>query len=123
MEPSFVLKAIGVDNDLAYASIRFSLGKTNDQEQIDFAIDHVAQCVRRLRSAAVYLSMMVAILLLTLGCSHPDGKANVITQPPAPETVTVDLATDLGRLEAHTTHSCDPPPRIPPTPCSRRLSR
>jgi cysteine desulfurase len=53
MEPSFVLKAIGVDNDLAYASIRFSLGKTNDQEQIDFAIENVAECVGRLRQAAL----------------------------------------------------------------------
>jgi cysteine desulfurase len=53
MEPSFVLKAIGVDNDLAYASIRFSLGKSNTQEQIDFAIEHVAECVNRLRHAAV----------------------------------------------------------------------
>jgi cysteine desulfurase len=52
MEPSFVLKAIGVDNDLAYASIRFSLGKTNDQGQIDFAIENVAGCVDRLRQAA-----------------------------------------------------------------------
>jgi cysteine desulfurase len=55
MEPSFVLKAIGVDNDLAYASIRFSLGKTNDQQQIDFAIENVAECVSRLRQTAAIL--------------------------------------------------------------------
>jgi cysteine desulfurase len=53
MEPSFVLKAIGVDNALAYASIRFSLGKSNDQEQIDFAINTVAECVGQLRHSAL----------------------------------------------------------------------
>ena len=52
MEPSFVLKAIGVPTDFAYASIRFSLGKTNDAAQIDFAIENVVECVNRLRHAA-----------------------------------------------------------------------
>jgi cysteine desulfurase len=46
MEPSFVLKAIGVSNELAYSSVRFSLGATNDEEQIDFAVECVAECVR-----------------------------------------------------------------------------
>jgi cysteine desulfurase len=52
MEPSFVLKAIGVPNDLAYASVRFSLGQSNDTAQIDFAIENVVECVTRLRNAA-----------------------------------------------------------------------
>jgi cysteine desulfurase len=49
MEPSYVLRAIGVPTDLAYASVRFSLGKINDAEQIDFAIEQVVQTVNRLR--------------------------------------------------------------------------
>jgi hypothetical protein len=51
-------------------------------------------------------SRILFILLLTLvatGCSHPDAKNAVITQPPAPENITVDLSADLGLLEAHTT--------------------
>jgi cysteine desulfurase len=52
MEPSFVLKAIGVPSDLAYASVRFSLGQSNDADQIDFAIENVIECVNRLRNAA-----------------------------------------------------------------------
>ena len=52
MEPSFVLKAIGVPNDLAYASVRFSLGQSNDEAQIDFAIENVVEVVTRLRAAA-----------------------------------------------------------------------
>jgi cysteine desulfurase len=51
MEPSFVLKAIGVPNDLAYASVRFSLGQSNDGQQIDFAIENVVEVVTRLRAA------------------------------------------------------------------------
>jgi cysteine desulfurase len=52
MEPSFVLKAIGVPKDLAYASVRFSLGQSNDAAQVDFAIENVVECVTRLRNAA-----------------------------------------------------------------------
>jgi cysteine desulfurase len=52
MEPSFVLKAIGVSNELAYASVRFSLGQSNDAEQIEYAVGHVVDCVTRLRAAA-----------------------------------------------------------------------
>jgi cysteine desulfurase len=51
MEPSYVLRAIGVPTALAYASVRFSLGKMNDSEQIDFAIERVVETVRRLRDA------------------------------------------------------------------------
>jgi cysteine desulfurase len=54
MEPSFVLKAIGVSNELAYSSVRFSLGVSNDQEQIDFAIEHVVECVNKLRTVVVF---------------------------------------------------------------------
>jgi cysteine desulfurase len=53
MEPSYVLKAIGVGTDAAYASVRFSLGKSNDAAQVDFAIDEVVEVVNRLRQFAV----------------------------------------------------------------------
>src|SRR5207247_4179947 len=49
-EPSYVLKAIGVDDDLARASIRFGIGRFNSAEEIDFAIDEVVQNVERLRA-------------------------------------------------------------------------
>jgi cysteine desulfurase len=51
MEPSFVLKALGVEDALAYASVRFSLGQSNDAGQVDFAVEHVVECVNRLRGA------------------------------------------------------------------------
>jgi cysteine desulfurase len=52
MEPSYVLRAIGVPGELAYASVRFSLGKINDAQQIDFAIERAVETVNRLRQRA-----------------------------------------------------------------------
>jgi cysteine desulfurase len=45
-----VLKAIGVADDLALASLRFGLGRFTTEEEIDFAIDRVASVVAHLRS-------------------------------------------------------------------------
>jgi cysteine desulfurase len=49
LRPSHVLKALGVPDDLAHASIRFGLGRTNTEEEVDFTIAAVAATVRRLR--------------------------------------------------------------------------
>ncbi len=49
LEPSFVLKAIGVSDELAHGSIRFSLGRFTTQEEIDYAAEHVIRAVRQLR--------------------------------------------------------------------------
>ena len=52
LRPSHVLKALGVPDDLAHASIRFGLGRGNTEEEVDFAITAVAASVRRLRELA-----------------------------------------------------------------------
>jgi cysteine desulfurase len=52
IEPSHVLKAIGVPDALAHASIRFGLGRFSTQEEVDFAVGTVEKAVRRLREMA-----------------------------------------------------------------------
>jgi len=52
LRPSHVLKALGVSDDLAHASIRFGLGRGNTEEEVDFTIEAVEKTVKRLRAMA-----------------------------------------------------------------------
>src|SRR5262249_49112018 len=49
LEPSYVLKALGISEDLAHASIRFGLGRFNSEEEVDYVIDKLPQVVTKLR--------------------------------------------------------------------------
>ena len=49
IEPSHVLAALGLAEDLAYASIRFGIGRFNTSENIDAAIELVCSSVKKLR--------------------------------------------------------------------------
>jgi cysteine desulfurase len=50
LEPSYVLKALGLDDELAYGSIRFGLGRFNTSEEIDVVVREVVRVVRYLRA-------------------------------------------------------------------------
>jgi cysteine desulfurase len=49
LEPSHVLRAIGVEEELAHTSIRFGLGRFNTEEEVDYVVRRVVEEVRRLR--------------------------------------------------------------------------
>jgi len=49
LEPSYVLRALGVSEDMAHTSIRFGLGRFTTVEEVDFAVEQVVAAVTRLR--------------------------------------------------------------------------
>ncbi|HVP10456.1 MAG TPA: IscS subfamily cysteine desulfurase [Phycisphaerae bacterium] len=57
LEPSYVLKALGVGDDLAHSSIRFSLGRFSTEEEVDYAIERVCTAVERLRAMSPLYEM------------------------------------------------------------------
>ena len=58
LEPSYVLKAIGVGEDLAHTSIRYSVGRFTTDEEIDFAIAKTVSAVRKLRDLSPLYEMV-----------------------------------------------------------------
>ena len=60
LEPSFVLKAIGVPVAMAHSSIRFSLGRSTTEEEIDFAVAKLVKAVTELRELSPLYEMAKA---------------------------------------------------------------
>ncbi|MBK8976772.1 MAG: IscS subfamily cysteine desulfurase [Planctomycetes bacterium] len=58
LEPSYVLKSLGLGDELAHSSIRFSLGRFNTAEEVDFVVDLVVREVLRLRAMSPLWEMV-----------------------------------------------------------------
>ena len=58
LEPSHVLRAMGVGDELAHSSIRFGFGRGTTQEQVDFAVDQLVGAVKRLRELSPLYEMV-----------------------------------------------------------------
>jgi cysteine desulfurase len=57
LEPSYVLKSLGVGDDLAHSSLRLSLGRWTTDEEVDFAIESIVKAVRKLRELSPLYDM------------------------------------------------------------------
>jgi cysteine desulfurase len=58
LEPSYVLRALGVSEDLAHTSLRISLGRFTTEADVDFAVEEIVEHVEKLRSMSPLWEMV-----------------------------------------------------------------
>lgn len=57
LEPSYVLKALGVGDDLAHSSLRITMGRWTTEEEVDYAIEKIVEAVNKLRELSPLFDM------------------------------------------------------------------
>ena len=57
LEPSYVIRALGIDDELAHSSIRFGVGRFNTEEEVEYVTDRVSREVKRLREMSPLYEM------------------------------------------------------------------
>jgi len=62
LDPSHVLLAMGIPHEIAHGSLRFSLGRQNTEEDIDYVLEHLPKIVERLRSMSPLYDQAVKAL-------------------------------------------------------------
>jgi cysteine desulfurase len=50
LEPSYVLRSLGVEEEMAHTSIRFGIGRFTTEAEIDYAVEHIVKAVEKLRA-------------------------------------------------------------------------
>ncbi len=71
LEPSYVLKSLGLGDELAHSSIRFGLGRFNTQEEVDYVADKLIGVVEKLRKMSpLYEMVQEGIDLSTVEWAH-----------------------------------------------------
>ncbi|KAL8280134.1 hypothetical protein RQP46_007464 [Phenoliferia psychrophenolica] len=58
LEPSYVLRALGAEDDMAHSSIRFGIGRFTTEEEIDFVVEKIVAIVERLRDLSPLWEMV-----------------------------------------------------------------
>src|SRR6185312_378723 len=58
LEPSYVLRALGVEEDMAHTSIRFGMGRFTTASEIDYTVDRLTTHVQRLRDMSPLWDMI-----------------------------------------------------------------
>jgi len=58
LEPSYVLRALGVEEDMAHTSIRFGIGRFTTEEEVDYAVAMCVRHVKRLREMSPLWEMV-----------------------------------------------------------------
>ena len=71
LEPSYVLKALGLGDEIAHSSIRFGIGRFNTQEEVDYVADKLIDVVTKLRELSpLYEMFKEGIDLSTVQWAH-----------------------------------------------------